>query len=1022
MGKANVGFAATATAESAAAKALVAKKPADPAKYGFKELGTEYIAEYGCYGILYEHSKTGAQLMSLIADDENKTFGVVLRTPPTNSTGIPHILEHSVLCGSKKYPIKEPFVELLKGSLNTFLNAFTYPDRTCYPVASTNVADFYNLVDVYIDAVFFPRCVNDKSTFEQEGWHIELEDPSKPTDATYKGVVYNEMKGVYSNPESVLGRDLQQSTFPSNTYGVDSGGDPKEILNLSFEEFQDFHAKFYHPTNSRFWFYGDDDPEKRLAILSEALESFEKRTDIESKVERQALWTDGPKQLRRKYAASAEEGPDGSKSYVAMQWLLHDDKLDLDTEIALGFLDHLMLGTVSAPLRKKLLDSKLGEALTASGIEDELMQPTFSVGLKGVKEEDLDKVEPLVMEELRRLAEEGFDAKSVEASVNTIEFALRENNTGRFPRGLSLMLRSMTNWLYDRDPFTPLRFEEPLQKLKARIEAGEDVWRPLIQKYLLDNSHKVTLYLEPDKALAKATEEEEKARIVSETKALGEEDLAKLVENTKLLKKKQETPDTPEALKCVPSLSVSDIPKEAKTIPIDVRTDGLPEGAKLITHDIFTNDIVYAEMLLPLRGVPKDLVPYVPLFARCIFNVGTTDESLLELQQRIGSKTGGISASCFTSDIKGEDEAVAYIMIRGKCTRAQAPDLFALAKDAAFKCRVDDEERITQMVLESKASYETSIVAAGHRFASSRLHAMENTEAGWLGDAMGGLGGLYHTRSLAKSLTEGGAFAEVSSKLEQIRQAVLNSNGSIVNLTGDAALLAEVTPLAEDFMASLPANGAATCDWASREPVEARNELLTVPTQVNYVAKSINLYKGGYDLHGASYVVNKQLNVTWLWDRVRVSGGAYGGFCDFDTHSGLLTYASYRDPNLLKTLDVYSGTPGHLKGEEVEAMDSESLEKAVVGTIGDVDSYQLPDAKGYSSLLRHILKVSDEQRQQRRDEILATTKEDFASFGDVIADAEKKAGSFSVAVCSAEAAEKAKAERPDMDFAVVPVL
>lgn len=962
--------------------------------------------------------------MSLICDDENKTFGVVLRTPPANSTGIPHILEHSVLCGSKKYPIKEPFVELLKGSMQTFLNAFTYPDRTCYPVASTNVADFYNLVDVYLDAVFFPNCVNDKSTFEQEGWHVELDDAAKPEEAIYKGVVYNEMKGVYSNPDSVLGRDLQQAVYPDNTYGVDSGGDPKEILNLTFEEFQDFHAKFYHPTNARFWFYGDDDPTKRLEILSEALATFDKRTDIESKVAQQKLWTDGPKQLRKKYAAGADEGPDGSKSYVAMQWLLNDDKLDLDTELALGFLDHLMLGTVSAPLRKKLLDSKLGEALTASGIEDELMQPGFSVGLKGVKAENMDKVEPLVMEELRRLASEGFDEKSVEASMNTIEFALRENNTGRFPRGLSLMLRSMTSWLYDRDPFTPLRFEEPLQKLKARIDAGEDVWRPLIQKYLLDNSHKVTLFLEPDMDLAKQTEEEEKERVKSEMTKLSSDELAKVKENTELLKKKQETPDSPEALKCVPSLSVADIEKEAKKLPIDIRTDGLPEGAKIITHDIFTNDIVYAEILLPLRGVPKDLIPLVPLFSRCIFNVGTSDESLLELQQRIGSKTGGISASVFTSDVKGEEEAASYLMVRGKCTKSQAPDLFAIAKDALFKCKVDDVDRITQMVLESKAGYESSIVAAGHRFASSRLHAMENTEAGWLGDSMGGLGGLFYNRELAKSLTDGGdeAFAEVSAKLEQIRQAILGSHGAIVNMTGDAALLSEVTPLAEDVLTSLPANGAPSCDWAERTPLEAGNELLTVPTQVNYVAKAINLYKGGYDLHGASYVVSKQLNVTWLWDRVRVSGGAYGGFCDFDTHSGLLTYASYRDPNLLKTIDIYDGTPGHLTGEEVMEMDAESLDKAVVGTIGDIDSYQLPDSKGYSSLMRYLLKVNDEKRQLRRDEILSTSKEDFPKFGEAIKQAHEKVGGYVVAVCSADAAKKAKEERPELNFNIKSIM
>jgi predicted Zn-dependent peptidase len=409
---------------------------------GFEVLEERFIYEYKSTATLYRHNKTGAEIMSVTNDDENKVFGIVFRTPPKDSTGIPHILEHSVLCGSRKYPLKEPFVELLKGSLHTFLNAFTYPDRTCYPVASTNLKDFYNLVDVYLDAVFHPRCVNEVQTFQQEGWHYELNDPSE--DITYKGVVFNEMKGVYSQPDNVLGRVSQQASFPDNTYGVDSGGDPTVIPNLTFQQFQEFHAKFYHPSNARVWFYGDDDPDERLHIISAYLAEFEANAAAkESEVTIQKLFSE-PKRVVEKYAVG--DGGDLKKKHmVCLNWVLSDTPLDPETELALGFLDHLMLGTPGSPLTKVLLESGLGEAIVGGGIEDELRQPQFSIGLKGVAADDVSRVEDLVFSTLKQLIEDGFSSEAVEASMNTIEFSLRENNTGSFPRGLSLMLRSMVS-------------------------------------------------------------------------------------------------------------------------------------------------------------------------------------------------------------------------------------------------------------------------------------------------------------------------------------------------------------------------------------------------------------------------------------------------------------------------------------------------------------------------------------------------------------------------------------------------
>ncbi|THG05826.1 hypothetical protein TEA_026437 [Camellia sinensis var. sinensis] len=900
-----------------------ASSPPSLLRSHFSSLSTRAIAtpptqpspECKSRAVLYKHKKTGAEIMSVSNDDENKVFGIVFRTPPKDSTGIPHILEHSVLCGSRKYPLKEPFVELLKGSLNTFLNAFTYPDRTCYPVASTNSKDFYNLVDVYLDAVFFPKCVEDFQTFQQEGWHYELNNPSE--DITYKGVVFNEMKGVYSQPDNILGRASQQASilllaiFPDNTYGVDSGGDPLVIPKLTFEEFKEFHRRYYHPSNARIWFYGDDDPNERLRILSEYLDMFDASSaPSESRIEPQKLFSE-PVRIVEKYPA-AEGGDLKKKHMVCLNWLLHDKPLDLETELALGFLDHLMLGTPASPLRKILLESGLGEAIVGGGVEDELLQPQFSIGLKGVSEDNIPKVEELIVNMLKNLAEEGFDSDAVEASMNTIEFSLRENNTGSFPRGLALMLRSIGKWVYDMDPFQPLKYQKPLMELKARIaeEGSKSVFAPLIEKFILNNPHRVTVEMQPDPEKASRDEAAEK-EILSKIKAsMTEEDLAELARATHELRLKQETPDPPEALKTVPSLSLNDIPKKPIFVPTEVRDIN---GVKILQHDLFTNDVLYTEVVFNMSSLKQELLPLVPLFCQSLLEMGTKDMDFVQLNQLIGRKTGGISVYPFTSSVRGKEDPCSHIIVRGKAMSGRTDD-FYLEFLQALEKRVDED---------------------------------------WDG---------------------------ISLSLEEIRRSLISRKGCLVNLTADGKNLMDSEKYVSKFLDLLPSTSTVeSVTWNARLP--SINEAIVVPTQVNYVGKAANIYETGYELDGSAYVISKYISNTWLWDRVRVSGGAYGGFCDFDTHSGVFSFLSYRDPNLLKTLDVYDATSDFLR--ELE-MDDDTLTKAIIGTIGDVDSYQLPDAKGYSSLLRYLLGVTDEERERRREEILSTSLNDFKEFAGAL--------------------------------------
>ncbi|XP_042494165.1 presequence protease 2, chloroplastic/mitochondrial-like [Macadamia integrifolia] len=977
-------------------------------KLGFEKISEQMIEECKSKAVLYKHKKTGAEVMSVSNDDENKVFGIVFRTPPKDSTGIPHILEHSVLCGSRKYPLKEPFVELLKGSLHTFLNAFTYPDRTCYPVASTNTKDFYNLVDVYLDAVFFPKCVEDLQTFQQEGWHYELDNPSE--DISFKGVVFNEMKGVYSQPDNILGRMAQQAMFPDNTYGVDSGGDPKVIPKLTFEEFKDFHRKYYHPSNARIWFYGDDDPNERLRILSEYLDSFEANVASEaSKVEPQKLFSE-PVRIVEKYPAG--EGSDLKKKHmVCLNWLLSDKPLDLETELAIGFLDHLMLGTPAAPLRRILLESSLGDAIVGGGVEDELLQPQFSIGLKGVSEEDIQKVEELVMNTLKKLADEGFDPEAVEASMNTIEFSLRENNTGSFPRGLSLMLRSIGKWIYDMDPFEPLKYEKPLQSLKAKIaEVGSKaVFSPLIEKFILNNPHRVTVEMQPDPEKASREEAAEREILEKVKASMTEEDLAELARATQELRLKQETPDPPEALRKVPCLSLHDIPKKPIHVPTEIGEIG---GVKVLQHDLFTNDVLYTEVVFNMSSLKQELLPLVPLFCQSLLEMGTKDMDFVQLNQLIGRKTGGISVYPLTSSKRGREDPCSHIIVRGKAMAGRTEDIFNLVNCILQDVQFTDQQRFKQFVCQSKARMENRLRGSGHGIAAARMDAKLNV-AGWIAEQMGGVSYLEFLRTLEEKVDQD--WNGVSSSLEEIRKSLVSRQGCLVNMTADGKTLTNTEKFLSKFLDLLPGKQPSkTNSWDAR--ISPVNEAIVVPTQVNYVGKAANIYETGYQLSGSAYVISKYISNTWLWDRVRVSGGAYGGFCDFDTHSGVFSYLSYRDPNLLKTLDVYDGTADFLR--ELE-MDDEILTKAIIGTIGDVDAYQLPDAKGYSSLLRYLLGVTEEERQKRREEILSTSLNDFKDFSDAI-EAVKEKGVV-VAVASPEDVVAANEERSNF-FEVKKVL
>ncbi len=955
--------------------------------HGFELVKEQFIPEINTRAKLYRHVKTGAQLLSMENDDENKVFGISFYTPPEDSTGVAHILEHSVLCGSRKYPVKEPFVELLKGSLNTFVNAFTFADKTVYPCASQNVKDFYNLIDVYIDAVFYPRIT--PAIFQQEGWHYELDNPDEPL--SYKGVVFNEMKGVYSSPEQILNTYSQTSLFPDTRYGVDSGGNPQVIPNLTYEQFKAFHSRYYHPSNALIWFYGDDAPEERLRYMDGLLSEFEPVT-LDKTLKRQPRFSE-PRRLSIPYDA----GEEASKGQVTVNWLLTETS-DIENNLGLQILSYLLTGSPASPLRKALIDSGLGEGLTGAGIEDQVVEMFYSTGLKGIDPENAQQVEQLILDTLAGLVKNGIEPEMVEAALNTIEFRMRENNTGSFPRGLALMINALSTWLYGGDPLAAVAFEAPLNAIKTHVVSGERYFEGLIEKFLLNNPHRTTVSLYPDPEEHTRLEAVERERLDQARGSMGADQIKQVVENTEALKRAQETPDTPEALATLPTLTLDDLDKKNKTIPISVSEE---KDTKVVYHDLFTNGIMYLDLGFDLHSLPQDLLPYVNLFSRALLEMGTQTEDYVKLSQRIGRKTGGIRAANFTSLVKHTDRATAWLFLRCKGTPAQADDLFAILRDIITTVKLDNPDRFRQIVLQEKASREGHLVPSGHAVAYTRLKSHFN-EADWASEQMGGISYLLFVRELVEKIDQD--WPSVVEKLEKIRKLLANRTSMIANVTIDGTHWKELCPRLVQFLDTLPEARISPTAWKPVAPPAF--EGLTIPAQVNYVAKGADVYKLGYEPDGSHLAITNYIRTTWLWEKVRVQGGAYGGFLLFDEHTGSLGYVSYRDPNLLETLANYDGTAQFLESLDLS---DEELKRSIIGAIGDMDAYQLPDAKGYTSLLRWLIGETDAERQQKRDEVLSTTVNDFRQFGRVLEQVSRQ-GVVTV-IGSADTIEAANAER-----------
>ena len=928
----------------------------------FKLIREQFVSEFNGTVKEYRHEPTGAEIICVENTHNNKAFGITFRTPPSDSTGVAHILEHTVLCGSRKYPLKDPFVQLLKGSLQTFLNAMTYPDKTVYPVASQNEQDFYNLVDVYLDAVFFPRIT--PAFFRQEGWHYELENMDAPL--TCKGVVYNEMKGVYSSPDSLLLERSQQALFPDTTYGLDSGGNPAEIPTLTYQDFHKFHETHYHPSNARIFFYGNDNPERRLKILGEYLDGFQPlESPPELSIPLQTPF-DKPAYVEETYAASEEN----SHAFITVNWVIPDEI----PHFALIILDQILTGNSGSPLRRTLIESGLGEDLAGFGLETNLRQPAWSIGMKGVEIPDLEKVEALILQTLETLAKRGIDRGDIEAAMNSFEFDLRENNHGSFPQGLSIMLNMLETWLYGRDPLNLAAYEHPLAELEEKIAGNPRYFEELIENILLNNTHRATVRLIPDKDKAARDEAEEKARMQAVRDAMHPDELARTVETAARLLELQKTPDTPEAFKTLPLLKHSDLDQKIRTVP---RAIEQRDNTTVLFHEIFTGGIVYIDIGFDLHALEAEDLPWVSLLGSMLLEMGTQKEDFTSLARRIAQKTGGIHACPFLAALENSPESAAHLFLRGKCMSDQAGDLFSILHDILFAPAFDNRKRFKEILLEQKAEMEGSLVPSGHSAVLSRLKAHYH-EAHRAGETLSGIDALFFHRAMQKKMKED--WPGTVARLEGILQKLI-AGGLIVNITADGKDRAPVFQTLEKFLSNFPKTGSSSSKvWKFQEP-QPVSEALLIPSRVNYVGRAINLFDNGYKMDGSALVITKYLRTAWLWEKVRVQGGAYGAMCGFDPNCGVLAFASYRDPNLTDTLDAYGQTANFLKNHH---LDEDELTRALIGAIGGIDTFLLPDAEGYVDLLRYLTGQTDERRQKLRNELLSTTAVDFKEFADFL--------------------------------------
>ncbi|RHS89000.1 insulinase family protein [Clostridium sp. AM42-4] len=915
------------------------------------------IEEMQSEGIVLEHKKTKARLFLVSNDDENKVFCIGFRTPPDNDCGLPHILEHSVLCGSDKFPLKDPFVELVKGSLNTFLNAMTYPDKTVYPVASCNDKDFQNLMDVYMDAVLHPNIYKEEKIFRQEGWHYELE--SKDAPLIYNGVVYNEMKGAYSSPESLLDSVTQKTLFPDTCYGKDSGGDPVHIPELSYEKFLDFHRTYYHPSNSYIYLYGDMDMAEKLTWLDEEYLSHYEERPVDSRIREQKAFE---KPVEREFSYSITDGEsEEDATYLSVNTVVGDD-LDPKLYVAFQILEYTLLDAPGAPLKQALIDAGIGKDILG-GYESGILQPFFSVIAKDANKEQKGEFLAIVKGTLRKLADQGINRKSLLAGMNYFEFKYREADYGSAPKGLMYGLQCLDSWLYDGDPMTHLCYQETFDFLKKEVENG--YFEQLIKDYLLDNPFEAVIVVAPEKNLT-AKEDEKLAKKLADYKAsLSEEELEKLVKATRELKEYQDTPSTPEILAKIPLLTREDIDKKAETF---FWTEKEEDGIKVLHHNFFTSGIGYLKVLFNTSVLPQEDLPYAGLLKSVLGSISTEHYSYSDLTSEIHLNSGGMDFSVTSyANLQDAEQFTGAFVASIRVLYDKLDFGFTMLEEILNHSVFTDEKRLGEVIQETRSRARMKLENAGHSTAVSRATSYFSATA-YYNELTGGTAYYHFLEQLEKDYPA--KKQEIIAKLQEVSRKLFTRSNMLVNYTADENGYEKLPETLKLLSAKLPEGSREM--YAFTHPVKNVNEGLKTSAQVDYVARCGNFRDAGLAYTGALKILQVILSYDYLWLNIRVKGGAYGCMSGFG-RSGEGYLVSYRDPNLKETNEIYEGIPAYLEQFDPDERD---MTKYVIGTISNLDAPLTPSVKGSRGLSAYLSGVTEEMMQTERDQVLQATKED----------------------------------------------
>ncbi len=917
-----------------------------------KESGLE---ELGLTAYVLRHKKTGARVICLPAEDPNKVFAIAFRTPPIDDSGLSHILEHSVLCGSDRFPVKDPFVELMKTSPNTFLNAMTYPDKTVYPVSSCNDRDFANLMDVYLDAVFHPLLHGDSRIFRQEGWRYELE--SDDAELTMNGVVYSEMKGAFSSVDGMLDRYAKNSLFPDTSYGFESGGAPEAIPTLSYEKFCAFHKKLYHPSNSWIYLYGNCDMDDRLRFIDEAYLAAYEREEIDSALKLQPAF-DAPRTFSIAYPVGTDEDPEDRSCY-SMQWVTGEVR-DIRTMAALSILEQVLLNAPGAPLKKALLDAGLGKDV--SGMNDsEMLQGFFSVTAKDAPSGKKEEFARVIRETLEKLAAEGLNRTALKAAISNSEFQTREADFGGLSKGLIFGLEILRNWLYDLDdPFRPLRYDADYAYYKAHVEDG--YFEGLIRKIFLENPHCTLLEMVPEPGKAEKDDAALKEKMAVLKAAMTPEELKKLVEDSAELKRWQETPDREEDLAKVPKITVADLSRRARHIDNEEDEAG---GVKLIHRSEKTSGIDYLQLFFPLKDLPEELIPWLGLYKSCFNQVSTEDHDYRELYDMGMELTGGITFGIETVARYHENSWTPMVSVSVKALDEKLAPALELLTEVLLKARFNEEDRIREILAETVTGLRQTLMSAGHQAAMRRASSYYDDKA-LLSELTGGLEFFRFAGDLENSMEN--RKEEIAEKLAGTARRIFTRSGMILNVTSEAEAYPRIKALLADFVKAFQE----TAGDCFRLPApEKKNEGVKTSGAVGYVAMAGSFLEAG-PYTGALPVLRSALSAGYLWQNVRVLGGAYGCMCRF-TMGGDAFFVSYRDPNVRKTKEVYEAIPAWLEKLELP---QEAVDGFIISTVGGgFDSPLTPSMKGSTDFRLWLSGITQEDLQKERDEALACTPE-----------------------------------------------